>query len=58
VERDTYIGLLCQEHNDLNEKYGISNNKGYGTKQHLEGIKKHGISKWHRKTYGICREYC
>ena len=58
VERDTYIELLCQENDDLNEKYGISNNKGYGTKQHLEGIKKHGISKWHRKTYGICREYC
>ena len=39
------------------EKYGIEKNKGYGTKQHLDGIKEHGISKWHRKTYGICKQY-
>jgi len=38
--------------------YGFDKNKGYGTKQHLEGIKNNGISKWHRKTYGICKDYC
>ena len=58
TERDKYIEELCDEHPELKEKYGLEKNKGYGTKQHLDGIKEHGISKWHRKTYGICKEYC
>jgi ribonuclease HII len=29
---------------------------GYATKAHLEGIQKHGISQWHRRTFGVnCR---
>ena len=58
TERDKYIEELREEHPELKEKYGLEKNKGYGTKQHLDGIKEHGISKWHRKTYGICKEYC
>jgi len=58
TERDKYIYDLCDENPELKEKYGLDKNKGYGTKQHLEGIKNNGISKWHRKTYGICKEYC
>lgn len=57
TERDKYIKKLCEENEFLKEKYGIEKNKGYGTKQHLDGIKEHGISKWHRKTYGICKQY-
>jgi ribonuclease HII len=57
TERDKYIKELCVENPELIEKYGLDKNKGYGTKQHLDGIKNHGISKWHRKTYGICKEY-
>jgi ribonuclease HII len=29
---------------------------GYGTKAHLDGIVEHGITQWHRKTYGRCKE--
>jgi ribonuclease HII len=58
TERDKYIEELCEEYPELKEKYGLEKNKGYGTKQHLDGIKKYGISKWHRKTYGICKDYC
>ena len=58
TERDKYIGELCEENPELKEKYGLDKNKGYGTSQHLEGIKNNGISKWHRKTYGICKDYC
>ena len=58
TERDKYIQELCEEHPDLKERYGLDKNKGYGTKQHLDGIKNYGISKWHRKTYGICKSYC
>jgi ribonuclease HII len=57
VNRDNYINNLCEEYPEL-KKYDIHNNKGYGTKKHLEAIKEYGITKWHRKTFGICKEYC
>ena len=54
--RDTYIENLCDEYPILDEYYGLKKNKGYGTKQHIEGIKEYGITKYHRKTYGnICK---
>lgn len=31
--------------------YDLRNNKGYGTKKHMEGIKKYGICKYHRMSY-------
>lgn len=58
TERDKYIEELCDENPELKERYGIDKNKGYGTKTHLDGIKNFGITKWHRKTYGICKDYC
>ena len=57
VSRDEYITQLCEEHPDLEERYGIASNKGYGAKRHMDGILEHGITQWHRKTYGICKNY-
>lgn len=57
VERDAYIDALCEEHPYINEYYGIASNKGYGAQIHIDGIKKHGITQWHRKTFGICKNY-
>lgn len=54
VSRDQYIEELCQENPELIEKYGIDSNKGYGAKRHIDGIKEHGITIWHRRTFGIC----
>lgn len=54
-ERDKYIEQLCQENPSLIEKYGIDQNKGYGVKKHLDGIKEHGITIWHRRSFGICK---
>lgn len=31
--------------------YDLKNNKGYGTKKHIEAIKKYGITKYHRLSY-------
>jgi ribonuclease HII len=58
VERDNYIDDLCAKNPELAERYSIDSNKGYGAKKHLDGIKEYGISIWHRKTFGICKEYC
>lgn len=57
VERDKYIDQLCLENPELVERYGIDTNKGYGSKKHMDGIKQYGITKWHRKTFGICKDY-
>jgi ribonuclease HII len=57
VERDKYIEKMCDVYPELDEKYGLRKNKGYGTKQHMEGIKKYGTTKWHRKTFGLCKFY-
>jgi ribonuclease HII len=57
VERDRYIDELCIENPTLAEYYGIDSNKGYGAKRHLDGIKEHGITIWHRRSFGICKNY-
>lgn len=57
VSRDTYIEELCEKDPTLIERYDLQKNKGYGTKKHMEGIKQYGISEYHRKTFGLCREY-
>ena len=57
VSRDKYIEELCLENPELVERYGIDTNKGYGSKKHMDGIKQYGITKWHRTSFGICKEY-
>ena len=57
VARDDYIEQLCDQHPVLDEMYALRGNKGYGAKKHLDGIREHGITQWHRRTYGICKEF-
>ena len=57
VDRDKYIEDLCLENPELVERYGIDGNKGYGSKRHMDGIKQYGITKWHRRTFGICKTF-
>lgn len=57
VERDEYIAELCEENPELKERYKIDSNKGYGAKCHIDGIKQWGITQWHRKTFGICKNF-
>ena len=56
THRDQYIIQLVNDNPEL-EKYDIRNNKGYGTKKHMEAIKKYGITQWHRKTFSPCSNY-
>tara|TARA_Y100001970_G_C13860942_1_gene664078 strand:- start:37 stop:654 length:618 start_codon:yes stop_codon:yes gene_type:complete len=53
--RDEWINKLVDENPEL-EKYDLRNNKGYGTKRHLDAIKEYGVTKWHRKSFGICKK--
>lgn len=53
--RDSYITDLCVQHPLLTERYLLDKNMGYGTKAHIEGIRSHGITQYHRKSFNICR---
>ena len=47
VYRDQEMEVLAQKY----PFYGFEHNAGYGTKDHIEGIKKHGLISEHRKSY-------
>ena len=53
--RDSYIDDLCEQFPDLDRIYSIRSNKGYGSKTHIDAIRTHGITPWHRRTYGLCK---
>jgi ribonuclease HII len=57
VARDDYIEKLCDKHPVLDEMYALRGNKGYGAAKHMEGIREHGITQWHRRSYGICKTF-
>ena len=57
VSRDKYINDLCDQYENLDKYYYLRKNKGYGTRDHTEGIKTHGISPWHRRSFGICKTF-
>ena len=52
---DKFIRDLIKQEPELDSRYDWSNNVCYGTSSHLDGIKKYGISKYHRKSFGICK---
>ena len=52
---DEYILDLCEQHPLLKTRYSLHENVGYGTAKHMAGIREHGITQWHRKTYGVCK---
>ena len=56
VYHDNYIEKLVDENPEL-EKYDWKNNMCYGTEKHRTAIENSGISKYHRKTFGICKNY-
>ena len=53
VERDKQLTEL----HDLYPQYGFDKHKGYPTKLHLEQIKNHGVSVYHRKTFKPVQKY-
>jgi ribonuclease HII len=53
VTRDKMMYELDKKYSN----YDFKNNKGYGTKTHIEAIKKYGILKEHRKTFRPVSDY-
>lgn len=47
--RDDYMNRLAEEY----PHYDWRSNKGYPTKKHREGIKKYGVSPYHRMSYNL-----
>jgi ribonuclease HII len=58
LKRDQYIQELCEVNPWLTEYYGLSSNKGYGTKKHMDGIQEHGITELHRRSFRPCDTAC
>lgn len=50
---DEHIINLCSMEEELNERYDLLKNKGYGTKKHIDGIKKYGLTNHHRHSFNI-----
>lgn len=49
VARDAWIKQVAVEY----PMYDWNKNKGYGTKKHIEALKKYGCSRYHRTSYTI-----
>lgn len=56
VYHDEHVIEMLEKNPDY-EKYGWRKNMCYATKQHREAIAVHGITEFHRKSFGICRDY-
>ena len=53
VAHDEYIQALCDKNPELDEKYNLKKNMGYGTQAHINGILKYGFSENHRRSFKI-----
>ena len=49
----TYRDELMQKTHEIFPNYNWKKNKGYPTKEHRVGIKKYGITKYHRKSFQL-----
>lgn len=51
VHRDSLMKKLSKKY----PEYGFGKHKGYGTKAHQQAIKRHGLSKIHRKSFNLSK---
>jgi len=55
THRDEFIVKFCNDNPEYDEKYCLKRNKGYGTIHHRDGLTRHGLSMYHRKTF--CKKF-
>lgn len=53
-EHDISINNYVTNNPEMNSKYDLLKNKGYGTKKHLIGLEEFGPSDYHRKSFKRC----
>ena len=53
--RDEYMKQLVND-NPILQEYEIEKNKGYGTKRHMDALKTHGVTKYHRRSFKPCQK--
>lgn len=52
-----YRDKLMEEMAKTYSGYGFEKNAGYGTKAHIEGLKKYGVTPEHRQSYAPIKEF-
>ncbi len=52
-----YRDKLMEEMAKVYPNYGFEKNAGYGTKEHIDALKKYGITPEHRKSYAPIKEF-
>lgn len=59
IAKDYHTKMIKElvERHPILKLYDIENNKGYGTAKHLTAIKEHGITEFHRRSFGICKTF-
>ncbi|BAQ62756.1 ribonuclease HII [Geminocystis sp. NIES-3708] len=50
-----YRDQKMMEYDQLYPEYDFKNNKGYGTKKHLQAIEKYGVTPFHRLSFSPCQ---
>jgi ribonuclease HII len=52
VARDQWVQDIVSQYPEY-EVYGLKTNMGYGTKVHIEAIRQHGMTPFHRRTFQV-----
>ncbi|MBB2483946.1 ribonuclease HII [Mitsuaria sp. WAJ17] len=43
---------LCRQWHASHPEYGFAGHKGYPTAEHLQALREHGLTPWHRRSFG------
>ncbi len=57
THRDHMVNDLLLEHPEWKDQYSFHTNMGYGTKAHMDGLKKFGATAQHRTSYAPVKPY-
>ncbi|WP_397533060.1 ribonuclease HII [Roseateles sp.] len=46
----------CLAMHELHPEYGFAKHKGYPSPEHLQALREHGLTAWHRRSFGPVRQ--
>lgn len=46
----------CLAMHELHPEYGFAKHKGYPSPEHLQALREHGVTAWHRRSFGPVRQ--